>query len=120
MSKRRKALSKPTRKAVFSKTNGKCAYCGCKLAYDKMQVDHMQPLAQGGANELDNLWPACRSCNHKKGSSSLESFRAQVEKFPKVLMSDSITYRNAVRFGLVIENSHQVEFYFEKMEEANG
>jgi len=82
-----------------------------------MTLDHIKPLACGGADEESNLLPACRSCNHRKGTSSLERFREQVERFPAVLARDSVTYKNAVRFGLVIPNPHAVKFYFERLEE---
>lgn len=70
------------------------------------------------AEELDvmsNYLPACRSCNHYKSTLSIERFRMCVERFPSVLMRDSVTYKNAVRFGLVVPNPHKVEFYFEKL-----
>lgn len=102
------------RRRVYEKTNGHCAYCGCELEYSNMQVDHVIPRANGGTNDFNNLLPACRSCNHRKGTSTVESFRKQVELFTSVLERDSVTYRNAVRFGLVIPNPHPVIFYFEK------
>ena len=107
-------ISPAKRKKVYDKCGGHCAYCGCKLAYEDMQVDHKKPISQGGSDTIKNMLSACRSCNHRKGSSSLESFREQVEHFPAVLDRDSVTYKNAVRFGLVIPNPHKVTFYFEK------
>lgn len=38
-----------------------------------------------------------------------------VENMPNVLMRDSVTYRNAVRFGLVRPIPHPVRFYFERL-----
>jgi len=32
-------------------------------------IDHVKPLARGGAHILANLRPACAACNHRKGSS---------------------------------------------------
>jgi len=110
----RKKLNPSRRQRIYDKTQGRCAYCGCKLKYKEMTVDHIRPLANGGADDESNLIPACRSCNHRKGTSGLESFRAQVERFPAVLARDSVTYRNAVRFGLVIPNPRHVTFYFEQ------
>ena len=109
-------FNKTTRKQIYEKTKGRCAYCGCSIRYGAMQVDHLIPVSQNGTNDIKNLLPACRSCNHRKGSSTLESFREQVERFPAVLARDSVTYRNAVRFGLVLPNPQKVKFYFELME----
>jgi len=116
----RKVLKRPQREAVLKKTNGRCAYCGCELEYKQMQIDHISPISVGGDNSFENLFASCQPCNHRKGTFSLEGFRKELEKQLKILRRDSATYRNAVRFGLVIENSHRVEFYFEKMEEDNG
>ena len=38
-----------------------------------------------------------------------------VEAMPDTLMRDSVTYKNVVRFGLVIPNKHPVQFYFEQI-----
>ena len=115
---KRKQFSKLERMVVYNKTHGCCGYCGCNLQLNQMQIDHIIPLAHGGTNDEGNLMASCRSCNHRKGTSSLKRFRKQVEKFPEVLMRDSVTYRNAVRFGLVVPKSGKVVFYFEKLEEA--
>lgn len=114
----RRKLTKAERMAVYQKTNGHCAYCGCLINFSEMQADHVVPLHCGGEDTLDNLLPACRSCNHYKGTSTVESFRKKVEAMPGVLMRDSVTYKNAVRFGLVIPRPHRVKFYFEREEEC--
>ena len=83
-----------------------------------MQVDHIIPLALINDDKSEtflNYLPACRSCNHYKSAMSLETFRRMIERMPDVLMRDSVTYKNAVRFGLVTPTPHKVEFYFEKL-----
>jgi hypothetical protein len=97
---------------------GHCGYCGCELDYKDMQVDHVQPISVNGEDVLDNMLPACRSCNYYKGSMPLYMFRRYVENFPETLKRDSVTYRNAVRFGLVIPNPQKVIFYFETLKGA--
>lgn len=42
-----------------------CCYCGQP---GPSAVDHYIPLARGGTHTLDNLRPACRSCNSRKGA----------------------------------------------------
>lgn len=112
----RKKLTKAERQQVYDKCNGHCAYCGCELTFKDMQVDHVVSLyGHNGADDISNMLPACRSCNHYKGSSTLENFRKNIERFPEVLMRDSVTYKNAVRFGLVEPKPHKVIFYFEKL-----
>lgn len=112
---KRKQLSHEARKKLWEQLNGKCGYCSCDITLQEMQADHVVALSRGGTDDISNMLPACRSCNHRKGTSTLESFRRQVENFPNVLARDSVTYRNAVRFGLVIPNRKPVKFYFEEM-----
>lgn len=99
---------------VYKMFQGHCAYCGCAIRYEDMQVDHIIAKRRGGTDEIGNLFPACRSCNHYKSTQSIEAFRDTVSKMPEVLMRDSVTYKNAVRFGQVKPNPHPVIFYFEK------
>lgn len=42
----------------------RCAYCG---VHDDLVVEHVVPLGDGGRNEVENIVPACASCNHVKG-----------------------------------------------------
>lgn len=115
---KRKQLSRQERLQVYEKCNGHCAYCGCELPLKDMQVDHVIPLALISDDKSEtflNYLPACRSCNHYKSAMSLETFRRMIERMPDVLMRDSVTYKNAVRFGLVTPTPHKVEFYFEKL-----
>ena len=50
-------------KAVYK---GRCAYCGTKQK--RLTQDHVIPLSKGGSTTLNNIVPACRSCNSKKGT----------------------------------------------------
>ena len=97
MDAKRKAIPKSIRMTVYQKCNGHCAYCGCNLEYRDMQVDHLIPLngwSEQGTDTVDNMLPACRSCNHYKSRSTLEGFRKMVAAMPDTLMRDSNTYKN--------------------------
>jgi 5-methylcytosine-specific restriction endonuclease McrA len=43
---------------------GGCAYCG--VTDEALQRDCVLPLSRGGRYTLDNIVPACRSCNTSK------------------------------------------------------
>ncbi len=45
---------------------GICYYCGCKVAFSSLTMDHLIPLARGGRSTKDNLVPSCKACNNKK------------------------------------------------------
>lgn len=114
------AISKSKREEVYQKYNGHCAYCGREIAYKDMQVDHFLPLrAWGiedtGTDDLDNLMPVCRMCNHYKRANSLETFRRYIEEIPRKLR-DNYIYKVGVAYGEVVEQEHPVKFYFERQE----
>ena len=123
---KRRTLTKQEREEVHKKYDGRCAYCGTEITIKQMQVDHLIPMELYEAyaaigqdlDTMDNYMPACRSCNHYKSSMTLEKFRTAIERFPVVLERDSVTYRNAVRFGMVIPNAQKVKFYFERYEKT--
>ena len=63
-------LSKQVAKRRFRKSikygwGGFCAYCRCNRA---TTLDHLKPKSKGGSSLRSNLVPACRECNHAKGS----------------------------------------------------
>lgn len=63
---KRRRLTSAERRAVYDKMGGRCAYCGEQLNYEDMQVDHVVALRSKGEDDLANMLPACRSCNHYK------------------------------------------------------
>jgi len=52
--------------------NNCCAYCLKPLT--KATKDHMKSIHDGGSNNIDNIVPACQSCNSRKGHRSLLIF----------------------------------------------
>jgi len=54
-------------------TNPVCVLC---LKAPATTLDHVIPLHRGGTNDWDNLRPACRSCNSRRGA--LEQHRRPV------------------------------------------
>jgi len=50
-------------------SSGTCWYCGQKVGYHNLTMDHVIPLARGGRSTKDNLVPSCKECNTKKKSS---------------------------------------------------
>lgn len=44
----------------------RCVYCAAPLDYARATLDHVQPLAKGGADDPGNLVSACPPCNRLK------------------------------------------------------
>lgn len=113
----RKQIPKRIREQVYQKYNGRCAYCGCEVDYNDMQVDHVISVyGNNGSNDIDNLMPSCRMCNFYKSTFSIEVFRKHLETLHERLRKPFI-YRLALKYGLIEECKNKVVFYFEKEKE---
>lgn len=73
-----------------------------------------------GSNDLSNLIPACRTCNHYKRAHDLETFRRYIEEIPKKLMQNYI-YKVGLIYDQIDDTPHPVRFYFEGVKDIpNG
>lgn len=51
---------------------GRCAYCGAEEP--ALQKDCVLPISRGGRYTVDNVVPACRSCNASKCNAEVTSW----------------------------------------------
>ena len=112
-------MTKKKRQKVYEKTGGHCGYCGKKIDIKDMQRDHMHPkrlshLYPGNINDIENLMPSCRKCNHYKRAHSVESFRQLLLTLHGRLDKIYI-YEVAARYGIVKPQVWDGTFYFEKV-----
>lgn len=119
-----KTISKKTREAVYAKYGGHCAYCGKKIDYKDMQLDHIIPRRNWGNRYteeqiecFENYACSCRSCNHYKRAHSVKTFRKMIEEIPKKLYRDSYIYKVGLNYGLIEPHEHKIKFYFEQLAE---
>ncbi|HUT53756.1 MAG TPA: HNH endonuclease [bacterium] len=70
---------------IYDKTYGRCHICQKRLSFinygrqgrkGAWEVEHSNPRAEGGTDNLNNLYPACINCNRSKGTRSSRSARA--------------------------------------------
>lgn len=120
-------MKKSDRELVFSKYNGRCAYCGCELKKG-WHVDHIEPRwhnwteeeikslnVKKGKDSLENFNPSCPRCNKWKGTWSIEEFRREIGLQAERLQSYNANFRMALDYGTVAVTNKKVEFYFEKV-----
>ena len=70
---KRKALSTKSRFEIFKRDEFTCQYCGAHPPEVVLEVDHIIPVADGGANDETNLTTACFDCNRGKSARSLSA-----------------------------------------------
>jgi len=78
---RPRAANKMTRKEIFRRDNYTCQYCGRKVS--EMTIDHVFPRHLGGQHVWTNVVAACPSCNHRKGSRTIEEAHLTLLRPPK-------------------------------------
>ncbi len=134
-------MKKKDRELIYNKYGGRCAYCGDELDAT-FQVDHAvskqywfyfntkDPLA---VNDMSNLMPSCKECNHYKRCKCVESmgmnigFRAYMLSFHKRLArlpkktirpktERTKLYMNTIarKYNIAIDKPWDGIFYFEK------
>lgn len=74
----RKPLSKKLRFEVFKRDGFACQYCGSNPPSVVLEIDHINPVSNGGNNDIDNLITACFDCNRGKSSCLLSSVPGSV------------------------------------------
>lgn len=64
---------------IYERTDGRCHLCYAPLDRGKYgsewEIDHSKARASGGSDHINNLFPACRSCNRSKKAQSSRSAR---------------------------------------------
>lgn len=93
-------LQKGSAKRQFRDTikysfGGLCAYCRSERA---TTVDHLRPKSKGGSSLRSNLVPACRSCNHSKGSEDWLVWYEQQDFYSSVAQALIEEWINNTRF----------------------
>jgi hypothetical protein len=61
---RREAIPEAVRMFVWQRDEGKCVKCGCR---EKLEFDHIIPVADGGSSTERNVQLLCEACNRRKG-----------------------------------------------------
>lgn len=70
----RVSIPKKLRFDVFKRDGFVCQYCGAHPSETVLlEVDHINPVAEGGGNDMDNLVTACFDCNRGKGAALLSN-----------------------------------------------
>lgn len=81
---KREPITKKMRFEVFKRDKFTCQYCGRMAPDVVLEVDHINPVSEGGETELINLITSCRDCNRGKGKTRLSDNTA-VKKQQKML-----------------------------------
>lgn len=96
---KRKGISKKIRFEVFKRDKFTCQYCGQKSPDVVLHVDHINPVAGGGDNDLMNLITSCFECN--------------IGKKDRLLSDESVLGKQRKQMELLQEKREQIEMMYE-------
>ena len=84
-------LTKKDIKKCLEDHQNKCYYCN---STEHLTIDHLVPLSRGGSNTPDNIVPACKACNSRKGTLTAgEFFKRITNDTREVIQSEPATVR---------------------------
>ena len=102
---KRKSISKKLRFEVFKRDKFQCQYCGKSAPDVILNVDHIDPVANGGSNELINLITSCFDCNQGKKA--------------RLLSDDTIVQKQRKQLELIQERREQLELMLDWKKSLN-
>ena len=90
---KRKGISKRVRFEIFKRDLFTCRYCGKRPPDVLLEVDHVIPVAKGGANDDDNLVTSCDACNRGKSDVSLGNVVPAIDELTRLAAMQEVLER---------------------------
>lgn len=81
---RPRAMNRESWATILDVFGDKCLACG---STDRLEADHVIPVAKGGDNDPLNFQPLCRTCNASKGAAHIDyRTSTQVDKLKRAIV----------------------------------
>lgn len=77
---KRRDIPHKLRRAIFERDHYRCRYCGDFKG--GLTLDHVMPVSRGGTDDLENLVTACKSCNSRKKTKTLDEWGVPLLEVP--------------------------------------
>ena len=84
---------------------GGCAYCGTNGV--SMQRDCVQALSRGGRYTLDNIVPACRSCNASKCNDEVTGWLRRKKLDERAFLLRNLEIRTVLAGQFSVSDAHE-------------
>lgn len=72
------------KKVLFNRDAWRCQYCGDKLGWGDIELEHVTPSSRGGQTTWMNCVASCHECNKRKGNNTPDEARMPLLKKPAV------------------------------------
>jgi 5-methylcytosine-specific restriction endonuclease McrA len=104
------------RDLILKADDDSCVYCGESPENPSLlEIDHIQPLEDGGDNTFENMVTSCQPCNKKKGIRAVEDFTFEVLGHPETY--ENLRIRTKKTREAHIENHYKNASYDEFKDE---
>ena len=77
-------VPQPTKRGVWERDRGVCAYCGKSIPLAAATLDHVNPQWLDGRTAWDNLVTSCIRCNQRKGGRTPDQARMKLLYRPSI------------------------------------
>ena len=91
---KRKGIPQKIRFEIFKRDSFTCQYCGQEVPDIVLNVDHINPVKNGGDNNITNLITSCFDCNSGKGARLLKD--GHIVKIQKKSLDELQERRNQI------------------------
>lgn len=72
------------KKVLFNRDNFECQYCGVKLFWETIEIEHIMPSSRGGPTSWLNCVASCKPCNKRKANKTPEEAGMKLRKKPAI------------------------------------
>jgi hypothetical protein len=103
-------ISKKIRFEIFKRDGFKCAYCGKAPPAVTLELDHIEPKAKGGKDDINNYLTACFDCNRGKRDIPLEKIPEQLQENLEILKEKELQLSEYRKFIAKIEKRLKGDF----------
>jgi 5-methylcytosine-specific restriction endonuclease McrA len=90
-------LTDPQWAAILTAWGDACAYCGSDGKGKALQRDTMLPISRGGRYTLENVVPACGSCNASKGNDEITGWLRRTRRDERLFLERYVEKLTALR-----------------------
>ncbi|SHJ93113.1 HNH endonuclease [Paramaledivibacter caminithermalis] len=83
---------KNNKRYIYTRHNGICYFCGKKLLFRQVSLDHYFPKSKGGPDDIFNLVCSCKRCNKYKKSFIPNDYKeVMMDLFKKAVKDGKVT-----------------------------
>ncbi len=104
------AVSKKIRFEIFKRDGFKCVYCGNSPPGVILEIDHIEPKADGGKDDINNYVTSCFDCNRGKGRIKLDCIPVPVQDNLEALQEREKQIHEYRKFIKAIEKRELKDF----------